>query len=79
MNTQMTKPEQQVRNLVDELGLHLYEDEITTTVEYFVDDECFQFVVETVDYETGSPLRGKRMTDTWRDLLERIESAFINA
>jgi hypothetical protein len=78
MNTQMTKPEQQVRNLVAALGLHLFEDEITTTVEYFVDGECFQFVVETVDYETELPLRGKRMTDTWRDLLERIQSTFIN-
>jgi hypothetical protein len=68
----VTKPEQQVRKLVAQLGWELYEDENTTTVEYLVDGEVFAFVVETVDYATEKPLRGKAMTDTWRDLLERI-------
>jgi hypothetical protein len=71
-NRSTTKIEKQVRQLVSDLGLTLYEDEITTTVEYVINEETFQFIVETVDYETDQPKRGKALTDTWRDLLDRI-------
>lgn len=67
----MTKIEQEARALITSLGFSIEEDDGATTIVYtdHGDDEEYHFLIQTFDYDEERTVRGKRLTDQWRDAL----------
>jgi len=70
----MTKVEQQVRALVAELQCDLFEDEGMITIAYQDHDGVeLQNCIRLWHYFSETPIRGKELTDQWRDALDTLQ------
>lgn len=67
----MTKIEQEARALTEKLGFTIEEDFGATTIVYTEpgDEEEYHFLIHTYDFDEERTIRGKRLTDQWRDVL----------
>lgn len=77
--TTQTKIEQEVRALAAQINATVFEDEGRTTIEYTTSDgDVLHCVINTYDWAAERCLRGRVITDQWRDALDNLNDHIKN-